>query len=295
MGALRDLRTGLRAPLADLHRVGRSPDCALVVEGGFASREHAIVSWSGERWEVRDLGSHNGTTVDGARLPPGVRVPLAKGARLGFGGEETHELSDDRPPEPLARAADGSWREGEGGLLELSIDGRAAVVIRDARGGWRLEQEDAVRPVHTGEQLADGLTLLLPDDLSPTRPRTADEEPVARFKVSLDEEHVSLTVFEGRRPCDLGARSHTYLLLTLGRARLADVDRADLPDEERGWVDTATLARGLRTDLRYLNVLVHRARRQAIEAGLACAHQLVERRDPARQIRLGLARVEVVR
>jgi hypothetical protein len=295
MGALQDLHTGERIPLLARHRVGRAVACDLVVGGGHASREHALLAWEGGAWEVRDLGSHNGTAVDGRALAAGTRAVVRAGARLAFGGDTpTHTLVDDAPPEPMARAANGGWIEGAGGLLELPGHGEGgAVVLRGVEGGWVLEEEGRVLPVRDGEAVG-GLRLALPAFDAATVPRVAAGDGQARgvFRVSLDEEQVELTVIEAGRAVDLGARTHHYLLLTLARQRLSD---HELPSDEQGWIDADVLAHQLRLEPRYVNVLVHRARRQAAEAGLEMAHRLVERRDVARQLRLGLGALEVVR
>jgi hypothetical protein len=48
-------------------RIGRSHDGDLVVLAVSVSREHAVVTRSDGGWSVRDLGSRNGTFVDGVR------------------------------------------------------------------------------------------------------------------------------------------------------------------------------------------------------------------------------------
>lgn len=299
MGVLQELRTGERIPLLPLHRVGRAVDCALVLDHPWVSRDHAALCWTGEGWELRDAGSHNGTRLDGERLPSGARRRLSPGARLAF-GEETasHLLLDASPPQPFALGPAGERVLGAGGLLELPRPGgqEPLVVLRGRGGAWVVEGEEE-RPLEDNAPLwLDGreLRLRLPALAALTLGRE-EAEARARFHVSLDEEEVRLVVLEGRVEADLGARSHHYLLLTLARQRLADAARPGLPPEEHGWLDVERLAAGLRLEPRYLNVLVHRARRQAVEAGLACAHRLIERRDQARQIRFGLAGVQVQR
>lgn len=300
MGALQDLRTGERIPLAISSRVGRGPDCALVLQEPWVSRDHAVLAWTGDGWELRDLGSHNGTWVDGARLAPGARRSLALGAELAFGQDaRSHRLVDVDPPEPMAREEGGGWRVGQGGLLDLSeAGGPPVLVLRGADGGWLLEEDGRSRPVQEGEALDLGgrrLALRLPGEVARTVPAGAEAEPAATFHVSLDEEEVRLVFVEDGREVDLGVRSHHYLLLTLARQRLLDAARPELPPPEQGWVDAEHLGRQLRLEPRYLNVLVHRARKQAAEAGLRCAHRLVERRDLARQLRLGLSDPRVTR
>ncbi len=48
-------------------RIGRSHDGDLIVLASSVSREHAELAWSDDGWTVRDLGSRNGTFVDGVR------------------------------------------------------------------------------------------------------------------------------------------------------------------------------------------------------------------------------------
>jgi transcriptional regulator with GAF, ATPase, and Fis domain len=49
-------------------RVGRDPGCDLVIDHPSVSRQHAELYRDGERWHVRDLGSKNGSFVDGIAI-----------------------------------------------------------------------------------------------------------------------------------------------------------------------------------------------------------------------------------
>lgn len=49
-------------------RVGRDPDCDLVIDHPSVSRRHAELYRNGERWHLRDLGSKNGSFVDGIAI-----------------------------------------------------------------------------------------------------------------------------------------------------------------------------------------------------------------------------------
>lgn len=49
-------------------RVGRERDCQVVVEDGSVSRHHADLLRGGQGWILRDLGSSNGTAVNGVRI-----------------------------------------------------------------------------------------------------------------------------------------------------------------------------------------------------------------------------------
>jgi pSer/pThr/pTyr-binding forkhead associated (FHA) protein len=70
--------------------LGRGPDNDVVIDDATLSRLHLLFQKAGETWTVRDAGSTNGTTVEGARLgpdpvelQPGMRI-LAGSVRLTF-------------------------------------------------------------------------------------------------------------------------------------------------------------------------------------------------------------------
>lgn len=63
--------------------VGRSPDCDVVLDDGSVSARHARLRWDADHVEVEDLGSANGTFVDGrmiarARVRPGDELVLGR-------------------------------------------------------------------------------------------------------------------------------------------------------------------------------------------------------------------------
>jgi len=62
--------------------LGRSPDCAAVLRHASVSRVHARVERTQEGWEVVDLDSRNGLSVDGRRVP---RHTLEDGAEFTLG------------------------------------------------------------------------------------------------------------------------------------------------------------------------------------------------------------------
>jgi hypothetical protein len=62
---------------------GRLPDCAITVDDPTVSREHAAFVLRGSQWWIVDLGSTNGTKVNGRtaaehQLEPGDRVELGE-------------------------------------------------------------------------------------------------------------------------------------------------------------------------------------------------------------------------
>lgn len=55
--------------------IGRSPLCDIRIDSKFVSRQHALISHSPEGATIVDLGSTNGTTVDGYAIKEHVLVP----------------------------------------------------------------------------------------------------------------------------------------------------------------------------------------------------------------------------
>jgi len=79
--------TGLRLALRPGDNpVGRTPDNAIVLANDSqVSRHHALITWDGRRLTITDLGSSNGTWINGQRLPLNLAQPLAHGDRVRFG------------------------------------------------------------------------------------------------------------------------------------------------------------------------------------------------------------------
>ena len=89
----------MRAP-ARVMRIGRDPGNDLVIPDLSVSREHAeLRNTGGGRYEIVDLGSHNGTFINGRRVD---RAPITEQDLIGIGrasfrlvGEELREFIDE--------------------------------------------------------------------------------------------------------------------------------------------------------------------------------------------------------
>ncbi|WP_167193080.1 FHA domain-containing protein FhaB/FipA [Brevibacterium pigmentatum] len=62
---------------------GRAPDNTIIINDDFASSHHARISAKNGAWMLEDLGSTNGTIVDGSRMTGPIQ--LAIGTRITIG------------------------------------------------------------------------------------------------------------------------------------------------------------------------------------------------------------------
>lgn len=72
--------------------IGRTAECDIVFERStLVSRRHAVIQPEGRAWVIVDLGSSNGTFINGQRLKPNTPHPLRPGDQIllgGHGGEQ---------------------------------------------------------------------------------------------------------------------------------------------------------------------------------------------------------------
>jgi len=75
------------------YTLGRQSTCDLPVPDANISRQHAELFWDGEGWSLRDLGSTNGTSVNGHRLTGPVELHDGDNITLGISTLVYHEVS----------------------------------------------------------------------------------------------------------------------------------------------------------------------------------------------------------
>ncbi len=285
------------------HLVGRGPQCSLRLTGYYVSAQHAVVRWSGARWEVIDRGSRNGTVLDGEPLQPGRPYPLGVGSRLAFGNaDERWLVRDASPPEVMVVEVDsGRALVGTDGIVGIpSADEPLVTVYRDTDGTWRLEQPD-----RDTVALSQGTTFVAgsrtfrfccPDAVTSTGTAYQKDAapPIAVFSVSRDEEFVEVFFEYPDRRVSLGSRSHNYLLLTLARGRIAD-RAAGVPESSCGWTYKENLADALNMTPQQIDGEVFRVRKHFAQHGLDEAASVIDRRPRTKQIRLGLSNLRIVR
>jgi phage tail-like protein len=73
---------------AGVSTIGRQPGCDLILEQQGVSRQHARIHCEQGECEIADLGSSNGTRLNGAKLIPRTPMPLADNDRINIGAFE---------------------------------------------------------------------------------------------------------------------------------------------------------------------------------------------------------------
>ena len=141
-----------RGPLV----IGRDTACDIAIIDARASRRHAELTFDGERWNVRDLGSRNGTFLDGERIE-GTVAAAADEAVLSVGNTSFSSRPTCRrcaAPSPSRTA----WSSARGcarrGRRSISSRRRAECCTSSARRGTGKEQ--AARRFHAGSRRAGG-------------------------------------------------------------------------------------------------------------------------------------------
>lgn len=78
-----DYEPGERIPLLTETTIGRATENAVVLNDTFVSSEHARLVWNGKGWVLEDLGSTNGTQVNGHRVKRAAAVKPGDVIELG--------------------------------------------------------------------------------------------------------------------------------------------------------------------------------------------------------------------
>lgn len=285
------------------HLVGRAPDAALRIDDESVSWRHASLRWTGRVWELQDLGSLNGTFLDGQRLQSGTRVPLRPGAQLRFGEcPSVYVLVDADPPWPSVVALDtGERLMLDDGMIGLpDMEAPEVSIYQDTEGRWLRETQTGVSELRSDVALevggrqyrfepgakvhatsATGGTVLTPASVQ------------LEFEVSRNEEHVDITIVHRAKRMSLRPRAHSYMLLTLARLRKRDQERPDVDPGSHGWVDQQHLLKMLATTPSQLALDIFRARRQFGDAGVVDSAHIIERRVDSHELRLGVEQIQI--
>ncbi len=288
------------------HLVGRSTGNDTRILEPAVSGEHALFLWTGSGWELRDLGSRNGTWVGDRQLRPGDRVTVTAGARIAFGDPQVRwVLATDSAPSAVAWTDTGVV-EGEGRFLGLpNADDPQVLVELEQDGAWVVVAEGESRPAQHGEELRVGdatFRLGLPGGRTQEVPQTAELREISLdrrvdvigldFAVSADEEYIEVTARLAGQEEAIKPRAHHELLLVLARRRLEDASEG-VAASEQGWVYTSDVRSMLRISANQFYVMSHRCRKELEDLGVVDAGRIIEKRTTSRQVRIGVADLSV--
>jgi two-component system, NtrC family, response regulator AtoC len=123
--------------------IGRAPSCGLQIGAAAVSREHAVVH-AGAPPRIEDLGSANGTWLDGNQLEPGQSAPFSPGCVIQLGDALIVLQAAMLPPPIAAVAAPGgaeplgeSGIERLGRLIDLVASSTLPVILHGETGAGK--------------------------------------------------------------------------------------------------------------------------------------------------------------
>jgi pSer/pThr/pTyr-binding forkhead associated (FHA) protein/S1-C subfamily serine protease len=124
---LRDLKSGEEHAFESAAvRIGRDPASEYPIAGEGAkvvSASHARLAHDADAWWIEDLGSRNGTFLDGRRLEAGARTPLPAGAVIGLGESgprlKVEAMAEQHMEATMAEVPAPSWARPSAPTLKL--------------------------------------------------------------------------------------------------------------------------------------------------------------------------------
>lgn len=174
--------------------IGRDDDCDLVLADRQVSRRHASIEWNGKSYQIEDLGSTNGTYIDGKSAS--TALPLLDGDEFLIGHSFRISFVDDGATAPLSieptrtglsidmgnrtvrignEVLDPPLSPPQFHLLQILWDAGASIVSRDdiAETVWPEDSIDGI-----SEQAIDALVRRL-------RERIAEIDPESTYIATI--------------------------------------------------------------------------------------------------------------
>lgn len=183
-------------PNGALVTLGRDPNSRIVLSDDRCSRNHCVVYYEESAWHIRDLGSRNGTTLNG--VPVKETALLSEGAIIHLGTTEllfTSELS--RPLDAPSSGSDAPTRETAKPpelVASKESDMNPVILDRKSRPGFTSERTLDSDEVETGISLRETFATLY--------------QLIVGMMSAANTEQVCKTVLEGLLPAvgaDIGA------------------------------------------------------------------------------------------
>lgn len=135
--------------------IGRDPQCDLVLPNHLVSRFHALVERLDDQQVLRDLGSTNGTYLNGLRLSPDQAFALRRGDVIEVGPERLL-VASGRDAQPATAVLD--RRGSEYAMADLMREGQALLPMADLIAFQREVLAGFARSLSDG--LEDALALV---------------------------------------------------------------------------------------------------------------------------------------
>lgn len=205
--------------------IGRGREADVALRDPSVSRRHALLMHSAAGWFLEDLGSTNGTWVEGVRLAPHEPAPLREGARVAFGSvdlrlEEGRLVPDAVPEAPRPeRLVIGRGAECDVVIRHPGVSRRHCVLERRDDGWWLRDEESANGTLVNGVRTAE------------TRLEEGDEVQVGQSRFQF--RGAALVPCAERKPIRVDARGLAQVVKRRGRRLelLRDVSFTVLPRE----------------------------------------------------------------
>lgn len=166
---VRGADNGARYPLTGVVHIGRGSDCAICLEDDRVSRRHARIETVGSRTLIEDLGSRNGTKVNGVQVRGSTEIEF--GDRLEIGPSSTLLFTHDDPLEAAARESARMANIGRiaagvshdfNNLVAAALATIATIEGRANATGWRdPDATEGLRDLHLVLSRASELTKTL--------------------------------------------------------------------------------------------------------------------------------------
>lgn len=288
------------------HTFGRDPRCSTVLNNSAVSRFHTRISWNGSEWILRDLGSRNGTYINGRLQTNGESHPVKAGDRFLFGDMyEEYLLCEDSEPKSMLITYDSQKIEKQIPLTSFlpipSAERPLCTVFSGKNNDFTLENEtgDIILLEHGTAFTVENVSYHVVLDHQPGEsPQTASSDMVTEtdnvhldIAVSPDEESAEITLSKGTEKHVLQPKAHFYLLAYLGRIRNSQTPDSlltQLNSAENGWVDCDVICKELMINREHLAQQVFRIRQELKAFYLPIAEQIIDRRLRGK-MRIGVA------
>ena len=254
----------LRVPLGALPLyVGRAPHNHLVVSHASVSGRHASLFVHEGTVYVEDLGSSNGTRVAGEPVSGRVAVPPGADVRLGEARTlriQERGASREAPRRWLIRPLDGGVaRAIDRDRFRLGPDPDAdlrtpsgptrTLLLSPSTGELALAVDDEEVPLAAGDPVeAGGMTFEVVQAEAAVAATIQVQRHAYPYDVRVHTDPSAASVVVSAPdvdPCAVTAPNRVALLTVLAQQLSDDLERAELPETERGWVSDEDVAIGI--------------------------------------------------